>query len=202
MPPSVPYGANRRCPSASISATRSLARVAVSYPPWGLPDRPIPRWSTATTEKSRASAGISMRQAYQVCGQPCTSSSGGPPPPVTACRRTSPVSTYRLVNVSVNPSGRFGAPDTEPGPSGVVDADELMSMPLSRDLAGFRGRRRTDSPPRDPVAADDSDPTPAEPDVTCGSRLGKGRNHRQHLSALCYWQQAGGRLVRCLVPNC
>src|SRR5215831_17830336 len=60
-----------------------------------------------------------MRQAYQVCGQPWTSSSGGPSPPVTACRRSSPVSTYWLVNVSVNPAGRFGAPETEPGPVGL-----------------------------------------------------------------------------------
>jgi len=27
--------------------------------------------------------------------------------------------------------------------------------------------------------------------ATCGSRLGKGRTHGQHLSALCCWQQAG-----------
>ena len=65
--------------------------------------------------KSWASAGISRRQAYQVSGQPCTSSSGGPSPPMTACRRTSPASMYWLVNVSVNPAGRFGAPETEPG---------------------------------------------------------------------------------------
>jgi len=84
-----------------------------------LPDSPVPRWSTATTEKSRANAGISSRQAYQVWGQPCTSSSGGPSPPVTTCWRSSPVSTYWLVNVPVNPSGRCGAPETEPGPSGV-----------------------------------------------------------------------------------
>jgi hypothetical protein len=53
----------------------------------------MPRWSTATTWKSRASAGITMRQAYQVWGQPWTSSSGGPSPPMTACRRTVPAST-------------------------------------------------------------------------------------------------------------
>ena len=44
---------------------------------------------------------------------------------------------YRLVNVSVNPAGRFGAPETEPGPSGAdsgVD-DELMS-----DLLRIRHR--------------------------------------------------------------
>src|SRR5271169_2129557 len=134
MPVSWPAMANRRWPSAPISATRSLARVAVSYPPWGLPDSPIPRWSGATTWKSRASGGISSRQAYQVWGQPCTSSSGGPSPPVTTCWRRSPVSTYRLVNVAVNPSGRFGAPETEPGPSGVGRraADELMRGPLSQ----------------------------------------------------------------------
>jgi hypothetical protein len=102
--------------------------VALSYPPSGLPDSPIPRWSTATTQKSRASAGISIRHAYQVWGQPCTSSSGGPPPPVTACKRSPPASTYRLVNVSVNPAGRPGAPDTEPGPCGV--GDELMRIPF------------------------------------------------------------------------
>src|SRR5437016_2477033 len=122
--------ANRWWPSVSISATMSLARVPVSYPPAGLSESPIPRWSTAMTWKSRASAGISMRQAYQVWGQPCTSSSGGPSPPMTACRRTSPVSTYWLVNVSVNPSGRFGAWETEPGPWGMAVEDELMRIPL------------------------------------------------------------------------
>jgi hypothetical protein len=37
---------------------------------------------------------------------------------------------YRLVNVSVNPAGRFGAPETEPGPSGVDSGaeDELMRI--------------------------------------------------------------------------
>src|SRR5215212_1567131 len=90
----------------------------------------MPRWSGAMTSKSRASAGISRRQAYQFSGQPCTSSSGGPSPPMTACWRSPPAFTYRLVNVSVNPSGRFGAPETEPGPSGVDSGaeDELMSI--------------------------------------------------------------------------
>src|SRR5207342_2908716 len=74
----------------------------------------------------------SRRQAYQLCGQPWTSSSGGPSPPVTACRRSSPVSTYRLVNVPVNPAGRFGAPETERGPSGLGRRveDELTTVPL------------------------------------------------------------------------
>src|SRR5215469_10363744 len=193
MPTSVPYSANRRWPSASISATRSLARVPVSYPPWGLPDRPIPRWSTATTEKSRASAGISMRQAYQVCGQPCTSSSGGPLPPVTACRRSPPVSTYRLVNVSVNPGGRFGAPETEPGPSGVVAADELMSIPFSRGPCGLsRPNARQAIHPETPVAADGSDPTPADTRWALADQgSAKGQTHHQHLSGRCCWQQVG-----------
>jgi hypothetical protein len=41
------------------------------------------------------------------------------------------VSMYRLVNVSVNPAGRFGAPETEPGPSGVGSwvGEELMMFP-------------------------------------------------------------------------
>jgi hypothetical protein len=56
----------------------------------------------------------------QFSGQPWTSSSGGPSPPMTACWRSPPASTYRLVNVSVNPAGRFGAPETERGPSGWV----------------------------------------------------------------------------------
>ena len=46
----------------------------------------------------------------------------------------SPVSMYRLVNVPVNPSGRCGAPETEPGPCGVgrlVD-DELMAIPFQQ----------------------------------------------------------------------
>src|SRR5215471_21697519 len=133
MPTSWPATANRWCPSASISATRSLARVPVSYPSSGLPDRPIPRWSGATTEKSRASAGITSRQAYQVWGQPWTSSSGGPWPPVTTCWRRPPVSMYWLVNVPAKPSGRLGAPETEPGPSGTgrLAADELMRIPFA-----------------------------------------------------------------------
>jgi hypothetical protein len=91
-----------------------------------LSDSPIPRWSTATTWKSRARVGMSSRQAYQVCGQPCTSSSGGPSPPTTACWRSPPASTNRSVNVSVNPAGRFGARATEPrsswGPVAPVPA--------------------------------------------------------------------------------
>ena len=45
-----------------------------------------------------------------------------------------PVSTYRLVNVSLNPVGRFGAPETEPGPSGVgrPAEDELMGIPFHK----------------------------------------------------------------------
>jgi hypothetical protein len=39
------------------------------------------------------------------------------------------VSMDRLVNVPVNPSGRFGAPETEPGPSGVGD-ELLMTFPF------------------------------------------------------------------------
>ena len=120
----------------------------MSYPSWGLSDSPMPRWSTAMTKKSRASVGISIRQAYQVWGQPWISSSGGPPPPVTACRRSSPVSMYRLVNVPVNPAGRFGAPDTEPGPSGVGRSaeDELIVIPFPATLRLARaepGRQST-----------------------------------------------------------
>jgi hypothetical protein len=52
---------------------------------------------------------------------------------------------YRLMNVSVNPAGKFGAPETEPGPSGVDSAaeDKLMTIPPHRtsqaahDLEGF-----------------------------------------------------------------
>jgi hypothetical protein len=38
------------------------------------------------------------------------------------------------VNVSVNPAGRSGAPETEPGPSGAGRSldDELMTIPLYR----------------------------------------------------------------------
>jgi hypothetical protein len=76
----------------------------------GLSDGAIPRGSTAITSKSRASAGISIGQAYQVWAQPGTSRSGGPSPPMTACMRSSRASTYRLVNVPVNPSTRFVGP--------------------------------------------------------------------------------------------
>ncbi|MGN9908948.1 hypothetical protein ACTMTJ_15500 [Phytohabitans sp. LJ34] len=68
----------------------------------------------AMTWKWRARAGINSRQAYQVCGQPWTSSSGGPVPPMTTCWRSTPVLTYRLVNVLWNPAGRCGACETEP----------------------------------------------------------------------------------------
>src|SRR5690348_11138944 len=100
---------------------------------------------------------MTSRQAYQVCGQPCTSSSGGPSPPVTTCWRRSPVSMYRLVNVPVNPAGRFGAPDTEPGPSGTGGSlgDELMGIPFPGTLRAFAAERRTGNPPRDPFTADD-----------------------------------------------
>src|SRR5215472_12287743 len=125
------------------------------------------------TSKSRASAGITRRQAYQVSGQPCTSSSGGPSPPMTACRRSSPVSTYPLVNVSVNPAGRFGAPDTEPGPPGVGRSaeDELMVIPFPETVRACAAETLADNPLEtsvaadgDPVAADGSDPTLPTPD--------------------------------------
>ena len=53
---------------------------------------------------------------------------------MTACWRTSPVSKYRLVNVSVNAGGRFDASETEPGPSGAADAveEELMRISFSQ----------------------------------------------------------------------
>src|SRR5215472_92967 len=133
----------------------------------------MPRWSTATTEKSRARVGISIRQAYQVWGQPWTSSSGGPSPPVTVCWRRFPVSTYRLVNVSVNPAGRFGAPDTEPGPPGVGRSaeDELMVIPFPETVRDCAAETLADNPLEasvaadgDPVAADGSDPTLPTPD--------------------------------------
>jgi hypothetical protein len=38
---------------------------------------------------------------------------------------------YRLVNVSVNPAGRFGAPETEPGSSGVDGGAENELMRIS-----------------------------------------------------------------------
>jgi hypothetical protein len=51
----------------------------------------------------------------------------------------------RHVNV-VDPSGRCGTPETEPGPSGVVAADELMSIPFPETLRAFAAGRRTDNP--------------------------------------------------------
>jgi hypothetical protein len=41
------------------------------------------------------------------------------------------VSTYRLANVSVNPEGRFGAPETEPGPSGTGRPFDCARMGIS-----------------------------------------------------------------------
>ena len=87
-----------------MSATRSLASVAESYPLFGFSVSPMPRWSTAMTVKSRASAGISARYWYQFSGQPCTSSSGGPSPPMTMCWRSPPALTNRLVNFLLKPA--------------------------------------------------------------------------------------------------
>src|SRR5690349_25011115 len=67
------------------------------------------------------------------------SRSGGPSPPMTACSWMSPASTYLLVKVSANPSGRLGAPETEPGPCGVVA--DMCALPLLRFTA--RSVRRT-----------------------------------------------------------
>ena len=66
----------------------------------------MPRWSTAMTSKSRASAGISRRQAYQVSGQPCTSSSGGP---VAADDRVQ----AQVTGVDVPAGERVGEPGRE-----------------------------------------------------------------------------------------
>jgi len=51
------------------------------------------------------------------------------------------VSTYRLVNVSVKPAGRCGAPQTEPGRSWRgrwLDA-EFMTISCSEGLAALVG---------------------------------------------------------------
>src|SRR5215216_2253713 len=57
---------------------------------------------------------------------------------------------YRLVNVSVNPSGRFGAPETEPGPSGVGRwvEDELIRISFHRSWQGRVARFRATRPCR------------------------------------------------------
>src|SRR5262245_59369081 len=68
MPVSRPTTEKRWYPSASMSATRSFASVAESYPVFGLSVSPIPRWSTAMTVNCRASAGISARYWYQILG--------------------------------------------------------------------------------------------------------------------------------------
>ena len=56
------------------------------------------------------------------------------------------MSTYRLVNASGNPAGRLGAPETEPGPSGVVAANELMSIPFPRPCGLSRNAGQTIHP--------------------------------------------------------
>jgi hypothetical protein len=59
----------------------------------------------------------------------------------------------RLVNVLVNPSGRFGAPETEPGPCGAGD-ELLMTFPFTRGPASRSrpewARRARDSLARHP----------------------------------------------------
>src|SRR5690242_355800 len=131
MPVSWPTTENDWWPSASISAARSLAKVRVSYPcplgpGGGLLVSPRPRWSTAMTEKSRASVGITRRQAYQNWGQPCTSSNGGPLPPVTTCWRSPPA----LMNRLVNPLGGFGGCELDPGPLRVAALAACAAAPV------------------------------------------------------------------------
>jgi hypothetical protein len=71
IPVSKPAIANRWWPSASLRATRSAARVPMSYPSGGLSVSPMPRWSTAMTSKSPAGAGMTSRYWYQLRqGQP------------------------------------------------------------------------------------------------------------------------------------
>jgi hypothetical protein len=78
---------------------------------------------------------------------------------------------YRLVNVPVNPAGRFGAPDTEPGPSGVGRSaeDELMVIPFPETVRAWAAETLTDNPLETSVAADGhrvaadgADTTPAD----------------------------------------
>src|SRR6185436_14820582 len=66
---------------------------------------------------------------------------------MTACRRSAPASTYRLVNVSVNPSARFGACETEPWPSAAsrpVDDALIWGSPLTA-VTALECRFRTPS---------------------------------------------------------
>lgn len=63
---------------------------------------------------------------------------------MAACRRSAPASTYRLVNVSVNPFGRFGACETEPEPSAPsrpVD-EPHVGDPLSPQITALECRFR------------------------------------------------------------
>jgi len=52
---------------------------------------------------------------------------------------------YRLVNVPVKPAGRFGATETDPGPSGV--GDEFITIPFSYVVLPTIAHREGTSPP-------------------------------------------------------
>src|SRR3954454_14075414 len=172
-PVSCPTTANRWRPNASISETRSAARVARSYPSGGLSVSPIPRWSTAMTVKSRAKVGITKRHAYQFSGQPCTSSSGGPSPPMTTCWRMPLASTKRLSKVLANPRGSFGALDTDPklcGPlsevppragaaAAAVDGAQLPNADIPATAATPLVKARRERPVRDTCDGDVSLPS-------------------------------------------
>src|SRR5262249_19627879 len=60
---------------------------------------------------------------------------------VTTWRRTPLASTKRLVNRSVKPAGRLGAPETDPGPSGVGGGVEGAFMAISSRPRPSRDRR-------------------------------------------------------------
>ena len=99
---------------------RDFSVVAVDQRGIGLSDKPQDGYDTGTLASDLVKlmdalghqrfalygTDVGMRQAYQVCGQPCTSSSGGPSPPVTACRRRSPVSEHVAAGERAGEPGR------------------------------------------------------------------------------------------------
>src|SRR4051794_1127869 len=116
-PQSCPTRRTRSSSSASSSAMTSPASSSFAYEERGASDQPKPRRSGHSTRCSPASRGMTRRQQYQCCGQPCSSTTGSPAPASATCRRTAPACTKRC-----STPGTLGISRPATGASSVVGA--------------------------------------------------------------------------------
>ncbi len=104
-----PATTGRSHPISSMTHTRSSVRVAKSYPPGGLSERPWPRWSTAATPwPSRWRYPATPSQTRALAFTPWTSTNGTPSPSHTATWSVTPpvAGTRRGCAVTAGPRTR------------------------------------------------------------------------------------------------